>query len=103
MHSHSMDVIRGNLKLGKHLLYIFFVSFFQQLAAGSIQRAKKLHPQLFRKLDLAYNQVAQGLKFKLWHIYMSLMLADGLWVCVDAPYTNSKQYQHDNRLPSLCL
>ena len=51
--SYSIDVYRGNLKPEKSILnFAFFVSFFPQLVAGPIVRAKEFLPQLRHKLQL---------------------------------------------------
>ena len=43
---YTIDVYRGNLKSERHFgIYALFVSFFPQLVAGPIERAKNLLPQ----------------------------------------------------------
>lgn len=43
---YTIDVYRGTIKAEGHLgIYALFVSFFPQLVAGPIERAKNLLPQ----------------------------------------------------------
>ena len=52
--SYSIDIYRGNLKPEKSILnFAFFVTFFPQLVAGPIVRAKEFLPQLRQKLHLS--------------------------------------------------
>lgn len=47
---YTIDVYRGDLKAEKNLgIYALFVSFFPQLVAGPIERAKNLLPQFREK------------------------------------------------------
>lgn len=49
---YTIDVYRGDIKAERHLgIYALFVSFFPQLVAGPIERAKNLLPQ-FREVKV---------------------------------------------------
>ena len=53
--SYSIDVYRGNLKPTRSLVnFAAFVSFFPQLVAGPIERAKRLLPQIENKRTFKY-------------------------------------------------
>lgn len=50
---YTIDVYRGDIKPEKNLgIYALFVSFFPQLVAGPIERAKSLLPQFRQKFDI---------------------------------------------------
>ena len=52
--SYSIDIYRGNLKPEKSILnFAFFVTFFPQLVAGPIVRAKEFLPQIRNTLVLS--------------------------------------------------
>ena len=86
---YTVDVYRGNLKAEKDFwTYALFVSFFPQLVAGPIERAKNLLPQFHEKHFFSYNNAVSGLKLMLWGYFMKLCVADLLGNYVDAVYNN---------------
>ena len=86
---YTIDVYRGDLKAERHLgIYALFVSFFPQLVAGPIERAKNLLPQFKQSFNVDYERISSGLKIMLWGFFMKLVVADRLSVYVDAVYNN---------------
>jgi alginate O-acetyltransferase complex protein AlgI len=68
--SYSIDIYRRELKAEKNILdFAFFVSFFPQLVAGPIVRAKDFLPQIREKLSL--NKTEMGTAF--WLILTGLL------------------------------
>ena len=60
--SYIIDVYRGNIKPLKSLLdYAFYVSFFPQLVAGPIVRARDFIPQIRRQLSVTREMFSVGL------------------------------------------
>jgi alginate O-acetyltransferase complex protein AlgI len=60
--SYTIDVYRGTLKPVNRLLdYLFYVSFFPQLVAGPIVRAKDFIPQIRRPLYVSREMFGQGI------------------------------------------
>lgn len=90
---YSIDVYRGAIKAEKNLgIYALFVSFFPQLVAGPIERAKNLLGQ-FRAVHIfSYSNASQGLKLMLWGYFMKLCVADRLGLYVDAVFNNVPQH-----------
>ncbi len=90
---YSLDVYRGDIKAERHLgIYALFVSFFPQLVAGPIERARNLLPQ-FREIHrFDETNATQGLKLMLWGYFMKLCVADRLALYVDAVYNNVSQH-----------
>src|SRR5690606_14492998 len=82
---YSIDVYRGDLKAERHIgIYALFVSFFPQLVAGPIERAKNLLPQFYQKHYFDHGRVVKGLKLMLWGFFMKLVVADRLSLYVDS-------------------
>lgn len=90
---YTIDVYRGDIKHEKHFgVYALFVSFFPQLVAGPIERAKNLLPQFktFKKFD--YDQAVVGIKLMVWGFFMKLVVADRLAIYVNSVYGNSDHH-----------
>lgn len=90
---YSLDVYRGDIKAERHLgIYALFVSFFPQLVAGPIERARNLLPQFWEIHRFDEMNVRQGIKLMLWGYFMKLCVADRLALYVDAVYNNIPQH-----------
>lgn len=63
--------------------YMLFVSFFPQILAGPISKAKDLLPQIkkYRRFDAVL--ATQGLKWFLWGLCLKVLMADRLGMYVD--------------------
>lgn len=86
---YSIDVYRGTIKAERDFLtYALFVSFFPQLVAGPIERAKNLLPQFHEEHTFQYNDAIEGLKQMLWGFFMKLCVADMISEYVDAVFNN---------------
>jgi len=88
---YTVDVYRGDIKHEKHFgVYALFVSFFPQLVAGPIERAKNLLPQFkaFKKFD--YEKAVVGIKLMVWGFFMKLVVADRLAIYVNSVYGNAE-------------
>ena len=56
--SYTIDIYRGNLKpTDDFIKFALFVSYFPQLVAGPIERAKNILPQLSRGLGTSYKNL----------------------------------------------
>lgn len=90
---YSVDVYRGHLKAEKHFgIYALFVSFFPQLVAGPIERARNLLPQFYDKHYFDNSRAVKGLKLMLWGFFMKLVVADRLALYVDSVYNNVEHH-----------
>lgn len=91
--SYTIDVYRGNLKPTKDPLAFFaYVSFFPQLVAGPIERAKTLLPQLESLKKFSYQQGAQGLRLVLWGLFKKIVIADSLAPVVNDIFSNYETF-----------
>ena len=86
---YSIDVYRGAIKAERHFgIYALFVSYFPQLVAGPIERAKNLLGQLREKHTFNPDRAVEGLKLMLWGFFMKLVVADRLSLVVNSIYNN---------------
>jgi D-alanyl-lipoteichoic acid acyltransferase DltB (MBOAT superfamily) len=86
---YTIDVYRGTIKAERNLLtYMLFVSFFPQLVAGPIERAKNLLPQFHEKHVFSETQFIAGLKLMIWGYFLKLCVAQNLSPYVDAVFNN---------------
>jgi alginate O-acetyltransferase complex protein AlgI len=91
--SYTIDIYRKKIKSSKDIISFFaFVSFFPQLVAGPIERAKNLLPQFERKRVFNYNKASDGLKQILWGLFKKMVIADGCAVYVDNIFANFADY-----------
>ena len=96
---YTIDVYRGELKAEKDFFtYALFVSFFPQLVAGPIERAKNLLPQFHEHHTFSYDSTVSGLKLMLWGYFMKLCVADRLANYVDAVYNNLPHHNGESVL-----
>ena len=86
---YTIDVYRGDLKAEKNLgIYALFVSFFPQLVAGPIERAKNLLPQFHEKHFPDPDRINIGLKQMIWGYFIKIVVADRLALYINAVYNN---------------
>lgn len=91
--SYSIDVYKGKMTPTKNALAFFaFVSFFPQLVAGPIERAKNLLPQFYKKTVFNYDAIRTGLLLLLWGLFKKLVIADNVGIFVDAVYNHPENY-----------
>ncbi len=86
---YSIDVYRGTVKVEKNFpTYALFVSFFPQLVAGPIERAKNLLPQFHTDHKFNSDNFIEGFRLMLWGYFMKLCIAENVASYVDAVYNN---------------
>jgi len=82
--SYTIDVYRGQQKATRNLRnFALYVSFFPQLMAGPIERARKLLPQMEKPRTFRLDYIHEGGWLILWGVFKKVYIADNL-----APYTN---------------
>jgi D-alanyl-lipoteichoic acid acyltransferase DltB (MBOAT superfamily) len=91
--SYTIDVYRGRMEPERHLgVFALFVSFFPQLVAGPIERARRLLPQLHSEHRFREDQVVLGLRLMLWGLFKKVVIADRLAIYVNQVYNNPDAY-----------
>ena len=86
--SYSIDIYHGKLKSEKHLgKFALYVSFFPQLVAGPIERARKLLPQLQKNDNkLTYDNIVSGLTQIIIGFFKKVVIADTIAIYVNSIY-----------------
>lgn len=75
--SYTIDVYRRELQpLNRLLDYVFYVSFFPQLVAGPIVRARDFIPQIRQPLLVPKEMFAQGVFFILSGLFKKAVISD---------------------------
>src|SRR5690606_8141424 len=86
--SYSIDVYRKEIKPEKHIgKFALYVSFFPQLIAGPIERAKDLIPQFQSKIKkFNTEQFKDGVLLFVWGLCKKIVIADNCATLVDRYY-----------------
>lgn len=96
--AYTVDVFRAQISAETNLiLFTTFISFFPQLVAGPIERAKDLLPQFHEQHSLEYKNIVSGLQLILWGVFKKVVIADQLAIYVDSVY-NGVEFQTGARL-----
>ena len=75
--AYTIDVYRGRIEPERHLgLFALYVSFWPQLVAGPIERARSLLPQLTLARRPTFEEVAYGLQLMTWGFFLKVVVAD---------------------------
>ena len=87
--SYTIDIYRRQLIPTKDPIAFFaFVSFFPQLVAGPIERAKNLLPQFLNHRIFDYNKAVDGSRQILWGLFKKVVIADNCAVFVSDIFAN---------------
>jgi D-alanyl-lipoteichoic acid acyltransferase DltB (MBOAT superfamily) len=87
--SYTIDVYRGEIKPCRNLAdFALYVSFFPQLVAGPIERAKNLLPQILAQRSVSPWQFREGVGLMMWGYFKKLVMADGLGSVADQVFSS---------------
>ena len=91
--SYSIDVYQKTIKPTKKIIeFLCFVSFFPQLVAGPIERARKLLPQFTKQREFNLKNSKEGLRQILWGLFKKIVVADNVAVAVNIIYAEPEAY-----------
>ena len=91
--SYTIDVYKRKLEPTKNFIaFSAFVSFFPQLVAGPIERAKNLLPQFYQKRSFDYPKAVDGMRQILWGLFKKIVIADNCAEVVNLIFNNSTDY-----------
>jgi alginate O-acetyltransferase complex protein AlgI len=91
--SYTLDVYKGKLKPTNNIIsFLAFVSFFPQLVAGPIERAKNLLPQFETKREFNRYETILGLRQILWGLVKKIIIADNCALYVSEIFSSPDQY-----------
>lgn len=75
--SYVIDVYRGRIEpLGRWIDYVFYVSFFPQLVAGPIVRARDFIPQMYKNPTVTRSEFGEGLFLILCGLFKKTVISD---------------------------
>lgn len=87
--SYTLDIYRRRIEATRDPIAFFaFVSFFPQLVAGPIERAKNLLPQVLKSRKFDLGEAKDGLRLMLWGMFKKVVIADNVAGHVDAIYAD---------------
>ncbi len=102
--SYSIDVYRKKVEPTKDVIaFLAFVSFFPQLVAGPIERAKNLLPQFFEHRNFDFEKFKDGLRQILWGMFKKVVIADQCAPHVNDIFTNYSSYGSSTLLLGIIL
>lgn len=82
--SYTIDVYRKKLEpVEDPIIFLTYVSFFPQLVAGPIERAKDLIPQFYKQRQFDEAQATDGLRQVMWGLFKKMVIADNCAIYVD--------------------
>jgi D-alanyl-lipoteichoic acid acyltransferase DltB (MBOAT superfamily) len=85
--SYTIDLYRKEVDVERSLLkFSVFVSFFPQLVAGPIVRARDFLPQLQSDRIVEWENLRRGINLMLWGFVLKVLMADNLAVTVDRAF-----------------
>lgn len=91
--SYTLDIYYKKLEPELNFArFALFVSFFPQLVAGPVERAKNLLPQFRIKHELEYERFVLGARMILWGMFKKVVVADRLAIFVDTVFSNPNDF-----------
>jgi D-alanyl-lipoteichoic acid acyltransferase DltB (MBOAT superfamily) len=92
--TYTVDIYNRKIKPTTDFVdFAVFVSFFPQLVAGPIERAKYLLPQLSKKLKPTYLQIKQGITLIVIGLFRKVMIGDTAGKYVDHIFDDLSLYK----------
>ena len=91
--SYTMDIYNKKIDFEKNLVkFLTFVSFFPQLVAGPIIRAKKFFKQVENFNNLHYQKFLKGVEFIIYGFFLKLCVADRINIITEKPNVNPENF-----------
>jgi alginate O-acetyltransferase complex protein AlgI len=102
--SYTIDIYRKKLKPTNNFIdFAVFVSFFPQLVAGPIERAKNLLPQIALKPYPKREQIEKGIVLIVTGLFKKVMIGDTTGRIVDHVFGQPELYKSPELLAALVL
>lgn len=87
--SYTLDVYNRKMEPTNNLLqFAAYVSFFPQLVAGPIERAKHLLPQFSHRRTFDVGLAKAGVRLIIWGLFKKIVIADSLAPIVNEIFAN---------------
>ena len=92
--SYSIDLYRREVEPADSILdFAVYVSFFPQLVAGPIERAKTFLPQVQKPRQIDAGQFEAGVFLICWGFFKKLVIADNVALVANTVFNNHHSYQ----------
>ncbi|AOW20049.1 MBOAT family O-acyltransferase [Urechidicola croceus] len=102
--SYTIDIYNKKIKPTNNFVdFALFVSFFPQLVAGPIERAKTLLPQLSKKLNPSFTQIKQGITLIILGLFRKVMIGDTAGRYVDHIFNDLSLYKSIEIIAAIIL
>jgi alginate O-acetyltransferase complex protein AlgI len=102
--SYTIDIYRGNLKpTDDFIKFALFVSYFPQLVAGPIERARNILPQLSRSLGTSYKNINPAIILITTGYFKKVIIGDNCGKFVDHIFGNIGYYNAPELVFALLL
>ena len=102
--SYTIDIYRRNLEPTNNFIdFAVFVSFFPQLVAGPIERARNLLPQISKIPTPTNKQLKQGVVLVVTGLFTKVMIGDTTGRIVDQVFGNPELYKSIELISALIL
>jgi len=89
--SYTIDIYKGKLKPTDNFIdFAVFVSFFPQLVAGPIERAKRFLPQIEKERRFSIKLIESALPLLIRGFFKKIVIADNIAIYVDQVYLLEK-------------
>ena len=85
--SYTLDVYRKQESCEKSFVKVaLYISFFPQLVAGPIVKAKEFIHQLYEDRNIGWTNFKEGIQPFLFGMFKKIVIADNISICVDAVF-----------------
>ena len=82
--SYTLDIYRGRMAHTRNLMdFALYVSFFPQLTAGPIEKARRLLPQISADRTVTWEDMKEGLALIMLGLFKKIYVADSLATAID--------------------
>ncbi|MBL0339795.1 MAG: MBOAT family protein [Bacteroidetes bacterium] len=90
--SYTLDVYKGKSAPERHLgIFALYITFFPQLVAGPIERAKHLIDQFHFNYKFNWNNITSGLRLIMMGLFKKVVIADQLSSMVSHVFNNASE------------
>lgn len=91
--SYTIDIYRKGMKPTRDFIgFALFVSFFPQLVAGPIERARNLLPQVLSERKITLERFYEGAHLFFWGFFLKVFIADNLANIVSPVFDKNPPY-----------
>ncbi len=91
--SYTIDVYRGDFVAERHLgRFAAFISFFPQLVAGPIERARHLLPQFYDSFKFDEQSFKSGCQLILWGFFKKIVISDRLAIIANTIFNDPQKF-----------